>query len=140
MFGIDAIESKPMALPPTTRALYNGDCPACSTEMRHYEAYSEAQALDLGFEDLNQVDLAEWGVTEDQATRLLHVLHNGQLYVGWDAFLALWSQMPRYRRAARIGAWPIIYPGAKWGYTHVVARVIYNRHQRRKAKGLVGAK
>lgn len=129
-----------MASAPKTRALYNGDCPVCSAEMCHYEAYSESEALNLGFEDLNKIDLSEWGVTEDQATRLLHVIHEGTLYVGWDAFLALWSQMPRYKLAARIGGWPIIYHIAKWGYTHVVARVIYNRHQRRKAQGLIGAK
>ncbi|MEE2809615.1 MAG: DUF393 domain-containing protein [Pseudomonadota bacterium] len=128
-----------MASAPKTRALYNGDCPVCSAEMCHYEAYSESEALNLGFEDLNKIDLSEWGVTEDRATRLLHVIHEGTLYVGWDAFLTLWTQMPRYKLAARIGGWPVIYQIAKWGYTHVVARVIYNRHQRRKAQGLIGA-
>lgn len=127
-----------MTAAPKTRALYNGDCPVCSKEMCHYEAYSETQSLNLGFEDLNQIDLAEWGVSEDQATRLLHVLHNGELHVGWDAFLALWSQMPRYRFAARVGGWPVIYQLASWGYKHIVARVIYERHLRRKAQGLVG--
>lgn len=127
-----------MAQSPNTRALYNGDCPVCSTEMCHYEAYSDANDLNLGFEDLNKIDLAEWGVTEDQATRLLHVIHDGKLHVGWDAFIALWSQMPRYRLAAKIGGLPIIYQIASFGYTHIVARVIYNRHQRRKARGLIG--
>lgn len=129
-----------MSTAPETRALFNGDCPICSAEMCHYEAYSDAEALNLGFEDLNKIDLTEWGVTEDQATRQLHVIDEGQLYVGWDAFLALWSRMPRYRLAARVGGWPVIYQVAKWCYTHVVARMIYNRHQRRKAQGLVGAK
>lgn len=123
-----------------TRALYNGDCPVCSSEMCHYAAYSEEQGLPLGFEDLNKIDLTEWGVTEDQATRLLHVIHDGKLHVGWDAFLALWSQMPRYQWAARVGGWPLVRPIASWGYKHIVARIIYERHMRRKARGLVGAK
>ena len=123
-----------------TRALYNGDCPVCSTEMCHYEAYSERKGLPLGFEDLNKSDLAEWGVTEDEATRLLHVMHDGQLYVGWDAFLVLWGQMPRYRLAARVGALPVIKQIASLGYKHIVARIIYERHLRRKARGLVGVK
>ena len=129
---------RPKSLAAETRALYNGDCPVCSKEMCHYEAYANRQDLNLGFEDLNAVDLSEWGVTEDQATRLLHVIHKGTLYVGWDAFLVLWSEMPRYRVAARIGRWPVIYHVAKWGYTHVVARIIYERHLRRKARGMIG--
>ena len=129
-----------MSHSPETRALYNGDCPVCSTEMCHYEDYSKQRDLPLGFEDLNQIDLAEWGVTEDEATRLLHVMHKGQLFVGWDAFLVLWEKMPRYRLAARLGRIPGIYHICSWGYTHIVARIIYNRHQRRKARGLVGVK
>lgn len=123
-----------------TRALYNGDCPICNTEMCHYAEYAEGAALNVGFEDLNKVDLAGWGVSEDEATRLLHVIHDGQLYVGWDAFLTLWSQMPRYRAAAWIGGLPVIKQIASWGYQHIVARIIYERHIRRKARGLVGAK
>ena len=104
-----------MSKTPETRALYNGDCPVCSTEMCHYEDYSKAKALPVGFEDLNQIDLSEWGVTEDEATRLLHVMHKGQLFVGWDAFLVLWEQMPRYRLAARIARIPGIYHICSWG-------------------------
>ncbi|WP_370229576.1 thiol-disulfide oxidoreductase DCC family protein [Cognatishimia sp.] len=129
-----------MSQSPNTRALYNGDCPVCSAEMCHYEDYSKKRSLPVGFEDLNNIDLAEWGVSEDEATRLLHVMHNGQLFVGWDAFLVLWEQMPRYRLAARIARVPGIYHICSWGYANIVARVIYNRHQRRKARGLIGAK
>ncbi|UZD91204.1 thiol-disulfide oxidoreductase DCC family protein [Cognatishimia activa] len=128
-----------MSGPAKTRALYNGDCPVCSAEMCHYEAYADTKNLPLGFEDLNKIDLSDWGVTEDQATRLLHVIHDDKLLVGWDAFLALWSQMPRYQLVARIGGWPIVRPIASWGYKHIVARIIYERHLRRKARGLVGS-
>ena len=117
-----------------TRALYNGDCPVCNAEMCSYAAYAEQGTLPIAFDDLNRTDLTAWGVTEDRAARLLHVLHDGQLHVGWDAFLVLWSQMPRYRWLARIGALPGLRQVASWGYTHVVARVIYERHLRRRAR------
>ncbi|MCT4555936.1 MAG: DUF393 domain-containing protein [Pelagimonas sp.] len=120
-----------------TRALYNGDCPVCATEMCAYEAYSDKQGLPIAYDDLNGIDLSDWGVTEDEATRLLHVLHDGQLHVGTDAFLVLWEQLPRYRWLARIGRVPGIYHIADLLYTHVVARWIYNRHLRRKARGLI---
>ena len=120
-----------------TRALYNGDCPVCDAEMCHYADYAQAKGLPIAFDDLTRTDLAVWGVTEDAATRLLHVLHKGQLHVGFDAFLVLWAQMPRYAWAARLCRLPGLYHVLDWGYEHIVARIIYNRHLRRKARGLV---
>ncbi|WP_240705103.1 thiol-disulfide oxidoreductase DCC family protein [Pacificoceanicola onchidii] len=120
-----------------TRTLYNADCPVCNAEICHYAEYSQDQDLPLAFDDLNTVDLSLWGVTEDQAARLLHVIHDGKLYAGFDAFLILWEQMPRYRWMARIGRLPIIRPIASGFYTHVLARIIYARHLRRRARQLV---
>ncbi|MCG7573901.1 DUF393 domain-containing protein [Phaeobacter sp. CNT1-3] len=119
---------------PQTRTLYNADCPVCNAEICHYAAYSDARALPLAFEDLNAVDLADWGVTPDQAMRRLHVLHQGQLYVGYDAFLILWDQMPRYRFLARIGRLPIVRPLARWTYESIAAPLLYGAHKRRMAK------
>lgn len=123
--------------PADTRALYNGDCPICDAEMCHYADYARGQGLPIAFDDLTRTDLSDWGVTEDAATRLLHVLHKGQLHVGFDAFLVLWDQLPRYRWAARLCRTPGLYQVLDWGYEHIVARYIYRRHLRRKAHGLV---
>lgn len=123
--------------PIETRALYNGDCPICDAEMCHYANYARGANLPIAFDDLTRTDLSAWGVTEDAATRLLHVLHNGKLHVGFDAFLVLWDQLPRYRWAARMCRTPGLYHLLDWGYEHVVARYIYMRHLRRKARGLV---
>ena len=120
-----------------TRALYNADCPVCNSEMCHYEAYAKARDLPIEIVDLNKTDLSEWGVGEDRATRLLHVMHDGKIHVGLAAFLVLWDQMPRYRFMARIARIPGLYQILDWGYEHIVARIIYERHLRRKAKGLV---
>lgn len=117
-----------------TRALYNGDCPICNSEICAYSDYSEKSGLPIAFDDLNRTDLKKWNVTEDEAARLMHVIHAGKLYVGADAFLVLWEQMPRYRPLARIGRLPGIYHLASWGYTHIVARAIYARHKRRQAR------
>lgn len=123
---------------PKTRALYNSDCPVCDSEMCTYSEYSTEKALPIAFEDLNASDLSEWGVTEDQATRLLHVLHDGELHIGFDALLVLWSQMPRYRLLARVCRLPGLFHVLDWGYANIVARIIYERHKRRQRLGLVG--
>lgn len=123
-----------MAQSSETRALFNGDCPVCNAEMCNYSAYSETQGLPIAFDDLNRTDLARWGVSEDRAARLLHVMQGGEVHVGFDAFLVLWDQMPKYRMLARIGRLPGIYQACSWGYAHIVARVIYERHKRRRAR------
>ena len=123
-----------MSIPTTTRALYNGDCPVCNSEMAVYAAYAERASLPIAFDDLNRCDLERWGVSEDAAARLLHVLHEGRLHVGFDAFLVLWDQMPRYRWLARIGRVPGLYRLLRWGYAHIVARIIYARHERRQRR------
>ena len=120
-----------------TQALYNADCPVCDAEMCAYRAYSEKNNLPIAFEDLNKIDLKEWKVSEDEATRLLHVMHDGQLYVGTKAFLVLWEQMPKYRLLAKIVRLPGIFHLADIIYVNVIARLIYNRHLRRKSLGLI---
>lgn len=125
---------------PRTRALYNGDCPVCSAEMCRYEAVAQSKDLPIGFEDLTRIDLADWGVSEDQATRLLHVVHDGKLYVGFEAMCILWAQIPHMRWLARLCRLPVVFPVLDRIYEHGVARVIYNRHLRRKARGLTPAR
>lgn len=126
-----------MADAPKTRALYNGDCPVCDAEMCRYADVAASERLPIAFDDLNKTGLERWGVSEDAATRLLHVEHEGQLYIGFEAMVILWEQMPRYRWLARISRLPILFPVLSWIYTHVIARWIYERHQRRKARGLI---
>ncbi len=122
---------------PKTRALYNGDCPICDAEMCRYADIAETKGLSIAFDDLTDTGLEQWGVTEDEATRLLHVEHDGQLYIGFDAMVILWEQIPHMRWVARLSRLPVVHPILSWGYTHIVARWIYNRHLKRKARGLV---
>lgn len=117
-----------------TRVLYNAQCPVCSFEINHYAAYAKDQALPLRFDDLNVDELAEWGLTQDEAARRLHVLKDGELTAGIPAFLVLWQDMPRYRILARIVGLPGIKHLACAGYDWVLAPVIYRWHLRRQAR------
>lgn len=115
-----------------TRVLYNADCPVCSFEINHYAAYARRQALPLGFEDLNTDDLADWGLTRDQAAQRLYVLKDGTLYSGIPAFLLLWQDMPRYRWLARLVGLPGIRQIACFVYDRMLAPLIYRWHLRRQ--------
>ena len=115
-----------------TRVLYNDACPVCRTEIRHYARYVADAALPLRFEDLNTDDLQDWDLTPDQAARRLHVLKDGQILSGIDAFLVLWNDMPRYRWLSRVVGKPGIRQIASAAYDHVLAPLIYRWHLRQQ--------
>ncbi|WP_189370945.1 thiol-disulfide oxidoreductase DCC family protein [Tateyamaria omphalii] len=116
-----------------TRVLYNADCPVCSFEIDHYAKYSGDRALPIRFEDLNCIDMSDWGLSRDEAARRLYVLRNGELTSGVPAFIVLWQDMPRYRWLARIVSLPGIHWLASKAYDHVLAPLIYRWHLRRLA-------
>ena len=118
-----------------TSILYNGDCPVCSFEIRHYERYAARSDLPIRFDDLNDCDLSPWGVSADAAARRLHVLKDGKVLDGIPAFLALWREMPRYRWLARLVGLPGIRQVAVAIYDHVLAPALYRWHLRRMAQG-----
>lgn len=117
-----------------TRVLYNGDCPVCRFEITHYDRYAQARALPIAFDDLNAADLARWGVTADAAARRLHVLKDGKVRSGIPAFLALWSDMPRYRWLARVIGLPGLRQLAALLYEHALAPALYRWHLRRQSR------
>lgn len=123
-----------MTQDPDTRVLFNGDCPVCNFEIRHYEAYSDKTGLPIRFDDLNSDALAQWDVAPDEAARRLYVLHDGTLLSGMPAFRVLWAQMPKYTWMARVAGWPLIRPFTVFAYDRVVAPLIYRWHMRRVAK------
>ncbi|HKL06810.1 MAG TPA: DUF393 domain-containing protein [Roseovarius sp.] len=114
-----------------TRVLYNGQCPVCSTEIGHYSKTAQANDLPIRFDDLHHGDLDRYGINADIAARRLHVLHQGQLFVGVDAFIVLWRQLPRFRFLAWVVALPGLKQIAAVIYDHILAPTLYNRHQRR---------
>lgn len=117
-----------------TRVLYNDECPVCSFEIGHYRGYADKTGLPLRFDALTGPDLARWGVTSDAAARRLHVLKNGEVRTGIDAFVALWVEMPRYRWLARIVDLPVIRPVAALVYDRILAPLLYRAHVRRQRR------
>ncbi|MEL6508593.1 MAG: DUF393 domain-containing protein [Pseudomonadota bacterium] len=117
-----------------TKVLYNGDCPICSREIASYARYAEDEALPLRFEALQEGDLTRWGVTPEDAAKRLHVLKDGQVYSGLDAFQILWSEMPRFAWLARVTRLPIIRPVAQRIYDYILAPLLYGMHRRRQSR------
>lgn len=117
----------------TKEVLYNGQCPICAPEVAVYARDAQASGADVAFCDLNQTDLASWGLSAEQAARRLHLRDGqGQILAGVPAFIALWSALPRWRWLARVVSMPIIRPAACVIYDHILAPLLYALHKRRK--------
>lgn len=128
-----SIPSAPNYLPPMTqetRVLYNKSCPVCRFEIDAYRRRAVAEGLPIRFDGLDRAE--EWGLTPDQAARVLHVWQDGEVLSGLAAFQALWGSMPRWRWLARITGWPVVRPLADVLYSKVAAPLLYQAHLRRQ--------
>lgn len=114
--------------------LYNGECPVCAAEMKHYKELAAKTGAPIAFKDLtkDQMALDAVGITEDAAARSLHVqMADGELVFGTESFNRIWDHLPRYRGAARIMRLPVIRHIASAGYDWVVAPIIYRLFYKR---------
>jgi predicted DCC family thiol-disulfide oxidoreductase YuxK len=119
----------------TTTVIYNDTCPICAREVAGYKRMAAREDLPIAFSGLSEGDHARHGLTEESAARRFHVLQDGQLVGGVDAFVLLWSQMPRLRWLARLVGAPVIRPLACMVYDRVLAPALYTFHRRRVRKG-----
>lgn len=111
--------------------IYNESCPICAREIGTYRRIAEAQGLPVAFEGLDSEALAAEGIGPDEAARRLHVIRGDEVLRGTDAFIALWTGLPRFHWLARIVALPVVRPLAGAIYEGLAAPWLYRRHRRR---------
>jgi predicted DCC family thiol-disulfide oxidoreductase YuxK len=112
--------------------IYNGGCPICSREIGVYRARIGARGT-LRFQDLNDADLSVFGLTREDAARRLHVVEDGRVVAGVDAFLALWRATPGFGWLAALVGLPGVRQVAGAVYERVLAPALYRRHLGRTA-------
>lgn len=95
---------------------FDGSCPLCSVEIRHYASRSGAERL--RFVDVSQPDAAVGPeLTAGDAMRRFHVRNSdGTLLSGARAFVAIWQTLPGWRLAARIASLPGVTAILEIGY------------------------
>ncbi|SHL64341.1 Protein of unknown function, DUF393 [Roseovarius marisflavi] len=117
-----------------TQVLYNARCPVCRAEIDHYAGYARRHDLSITFHDLNSHALEHWGISADAAARRLHVRQGGRVTSGVEAFVLLWSAMPRYRLVARMVGLPGLRHLAGVIYNRILAPRLYARHLARERR------
>lgn len=116
-----------------TRVLYNDTCPICTREITHYDKLARAGGLPLAFEGL-QDNAAAWGLDPDAAAQKLHVRQGEKLLSGFDAFVAIWHNIPRYRWLAWLATLPVIRTLVAGVYDYIAAPLLFRLHKRRQRK------
>ncbi|MFL2789838.1 MAG: thiol-disulfide oxidoreductase DCC family protein [Paracoccaceae bacterium] len=117
---------------PRVRVLYNASCPICNFEIKHYQKYVDKANLAIDFDDLNGANIANWSISPDKAARRLYVSRGDQTVSGIDAFIILWSEMPRYRWLFHFIRQPVIKQFSGLIYDNLLAPFIYYLHLKRQ--------
>lgn len=112
--------------------IYNDTCPVCMREVAAYRRYSEGRALPISYHPLDSALRSDLGLSAERAARRFHVVADGTLLDGMDAFRALWAEMPRLQWLSRVTSWPILRETTEFAYDRIAAPILYALHKRRQ--------
>jgi predicted DCC family thiol-disulfide oxidoreductase YuxK len=111
---------------PIITVYYDGACPACVKDRRHYERLAGEAAQNVRWVDITGQDefLRSLGIDPERALQELHVKTEGQKTVSEiDAYILLMSKVPLLKPLARLIDLPLIRP--------LLSRVYHRRVNRR---------
>ena len=96
------------------KVYFNNSCSVCRMEINHYKKFNEK----LGWIDVTNNKEAEKETAKSSAEliRRLHVEQDGKIYQGIDAFLIVWSRLPKYRWLYKLVKTPGIYHASYIAY------------------------
>ena len=98
----------------TPKVYFNNSCSVCRMEINHYKKFNEK----LGWIDVtnNKEAQKETSKSSAELIRRLHVEQDGKIYQGIDAFLIVWSRLPKYRWLYKLVKTPGIYHASYIAY------------------------
>ena len=98
----------------TPKVYFNNSCSVCRMEINHYKKFNEK----LGWVDVtnNKEAQKETAKSSSELIRRLHVKQDGKIYQGIDAFLIVWSRLPKYRWLYKLVKTPGIYHASYIAY------------------------
>lgn len=100
---------------------YDGKCGMCSKEISYYKKIAP-DALFTWHDVTIKKPEESMPFTQEDALKTLHVIDKqGNLQLGIDAFITIWSQLRYWRYLAMLARRPIIHPSLAWLYNHFAA-------------------
>ena len=117
------------------KVFYNNSCSICRFEINHYKKITKnIDWIDISNE---KSSLTQTKLDSNTLLRRLHVIKQGKLYSGVDAFIQLWLEIPRYKFLAKLIKKPIIYH-ISWVLYEILALFLFfkNKNQLNELKGI----
>ncbi len=110
----------------TPKVYFNNSCSVCRMEINHYKKFNEK----LGWIDVtnNKEAQKETAKSSAELIRRLHVEQDGKIYQGIDAFLIVWSRLPKYRWLYKLVKTPGIYHASYIAY-ECLAYILYIKNK-----------
>ena len=83
------------------KVFFNNSCNICRLEINHYKKIAESN---LEWIDITNNDeaLKLTSKSQEELLRRLHVIDDGKVIEGAEAFVVLWSKIPKYNFLSKI--------------------------------------
>ena len=85
-----------LIIPMKTKVLYNRSCNICKSEIDHYQKLNGNDLIFVNIVNNKKVQILT-SKSYEQLIRRLHIIKNGEVISGAEAFLEIWKNIPRYR-------------------------------------------
>ncbi|MBT4204000.1 MAG: DUF393 domain-containing protein [Rhodobiaceae bacterium] len=84
-----------------TKVFFNNSCNICRFEIDHYKKISDDSFEWIDITN-NEDALSLTSKSQKDLLRRLHVINQGKVIVGAEAFIVIWSNMDKYKFLAKI--------------------------------------
>ena len=110
------------------KVYYNESCNICKAEINLYKKQN--------IEEIEWVDITNNIIAEKETSkndknllRRLHVIDNGKVFEGAEAFLLVWKKIPKYKFLYKFFKLPVIYQIFKFTY-EIIAYFLYLKNKK----------
>lgn len=101
---------------------YDGLCKLCSAEINHYKKQNGADQIHFIDICSTTFDATKEGVDPKAVHKVMHVRKSdGTLATKVDAFIEIWSILPKYQFLAKLARTPLVHLGLNLGYSSFAA-------------------
>jgi predicted DCC family thiol-disulfide oxidoreductase YuxK len=110
------------------KVYYNESCNICKAEINLYKKQN--------IEEIEWVDITNNIIAEKETSkndknllRRLHVIDNGKVFEGAEAFLLVWKKIPKYKFLYKFFKLPVIFQIFKFTY-EIIAFFLYLKNKK----------
>ena len=110
------------------KVYYNKSCSICRAEIN---LYKKQNIEEIDWVDITNNVAAEDETSKDDKTllRRLHVIKDGKIFEGAEAFLLVWKKIPKYKFLYKFFKLPIIFTLFKFDY-EIIAYFLYLKNKK----------